>query len=272
MKLKSLSALLLSATVASFVVAPVTQGFAQTPAPQTQAQDKGATPADKNAAASKAALAEKLSPQQQAAMKKLDVVSDEGYAAVRGIALARLAIFQGTPDRAKTILKAVKENIDKAQAGTPDLVQKLKQANSSQDEIAAVQSGQVPIDFSVGINDDYNVTPEKAKHVENANKHLGSGKTQEAIQELKLAEVNIFVTETDAKLPALAKVVETAMNDLDKKNYYEANLSLIKADDAISVRSLTENEPSTASTGKQPAKPAAPAAPAAPAPATKPAQ
>ncbi|GGB08362.1 hypothetical protein GCM10011491_40480 [Brucella endophytica] len=256
MKLKSFSAYLLSATiVSSFVIAPVTQSFAQE-------QTQKAAPADK----SKAAQADQLSPQQEAAMKKLDTVSDEGYAAVRGIALARLAIFQGTPDRAKTILTAVKENIDKAQAGTSDLVQKLKQANSPAEEIAAVQSGQVPIDFSVGINDDYNVTPEKAKHVENANKHLGSGKTQEAIQELKLANVNVFITETDAKLPALAKVVETAMNDLEKKNYYEANLSLMKADDAITVRSITEKEPSTSSTGTQPAKPA-PAAPA-----TKPAQ
>jgi hypothetical protein len=255
MKLRKITACLLSATI--LVAAPVTQSFAQDQkAPAAQSSD-AAKPADGS----------KLSPKQIAAMKKLDTVSEEGYAAVRGIALARLAIFQGAPDRAKTILTAVKENIDKAQGNTGDLVQKLTQANSPKDEIAAVQAGQVPIDFAVGINDDYTVTPENAKHVENANKHLGSGKTQEAIEELKLANVNVSVTETDAKLPDLAKVVDTALKDLDNKQYYEANLSLIKADDAITVRSITEDEPGskTSSTGTKPAAPA-------PAPAAKPAQ
>lgn len=253
MKLRNISISLLSATF--LVAAPLAQASAQTQAPAAQSTD-AAKPAD----------AGKLTPKQQAAMKKLDAVSEEGYAAVRGIALARLAIFQGAPDKAKTILTAVNENIGKAQASTADLAAKLAQADSPKDEIDAVQAGQVPIDFAVGINDDYTMTPENAKHVEAANKHLGSGKTQEAVQELKLANVNVSVIETDAKLPVLAKVVATALSDLDNKNYYEANLSLIKADDAISSRSITENEPATAST------PAMKPAPAAPAPATKPAQ
>ncbi|PYE87843.1 YfdX family protein [Phyllobacterium leguminum] len=255
MKLRKISVYLLSATF--LFAAPVAQGFAQTENPaQTQNKDAAAKPAD----------AGKLSPKQLAAMKKLDAVSEEGYAAVRGIALARLAIFQGKPDEAKTILTAVRQNIEKAQGNTASLADKLTQANSPKDEIDAVKSGQVPIDFAVGINDDYTMTPENAKHLENANKHLGSGKTQEAVEELKLANVNVSVTETDAKLPVLAKVVATALSDLDNKNYYEANLTLIKADDAITSRSITEDEPAskTPGTGTTPAP--------APAPAAKPAQ
>lgn len=242
MKLKALSACLLSATIiSSFAAAP---GFAQTqPSTAAAAPSQPAQP----------------SPAQIAAIKKLNVVSDEGYAAVRGIALARLAIFQGQPDRAKTILAAVKKNLDQAQASTADLATKLKQANGPQDEIAAIQAGVVPIDFAVGVDDDYTVTPENAKHIANANQHLGSGNTQKAVEELKLASANVFVTETDAKLPDLEKAVDNAMAQIADQKYYEANLALMKAGDAITMRSLTENQnsPNTASTGAKPAAPAA---------------
>ncbi|PRD40911.1 hypothetical protein C5748_24495 [Phyllobacterium phragmitis] len=222
MKLRTFSAYLLSATiVSSFVVAP---GFAQEP----------------NAAAT--SQASQPTPAQLAAMKKLQIVSDEGYAAVRGIALARLAIFQGAPDRAKSILTAVKQSLDKAQAGTAGLAGKLKQANGPQDEVAAIQSGQVPIDFAVGMNDDYTVTPETAKNIANANQHLNNGNTQKAVEELKLANVDVFVTETDANLPVLAKAVDAALTQIAGKQYYEANLSLVKAGDAITMRTISEGK------------------------------
>ncbi|GAB1584439.1 YfdX family protein [Phyllobacterium phragmitis] len=244
MKLRVLSACLLSATIISSFAAP---GFAQT---------QSNTAATNTAAASQA---QQMSPAQIAAIKKLNVVSDEGYAAVRGIALARLAIFQGEPDRAKTILTDVKKNLDQAQASTADLATKLKQADGPQDEIAAIQSGQVPIDFAVGVDDDYTVTPENAKHIDNANQHLGNGNTQKAVEELKLASANVFVTETDAKLPDLEKAVDDALAQIANQKYYEANLALMKAGDAITVRSLTENQnsPNTSSTTTQPS--AAPA-------------
>ncbi|KXF74841.1 hypothetical protein ATN84_21675 [Paramesorhizobium deserti] len=233
----------MSATIiSSFAVAP---GFAQT---------------QPNTAAAAPSQPSQPTPAQIAAIKKLNVISDEGYSAVRGIALARLAIFQGQPDRAKTILTTVKQNLDQAQASTADLAEKLKQAGGPQDEIAAIQSGQVPIDFAVGVDDDYTVTPENAKHIANANQHLGSGNTQKAVEELKLANSNVFVTETDAKLPVLEKAVDDALAQLSGQKYYEANLALMKAGDGITVRSLSQNQnsPNTSSTTTQPGAAPAP--------------
>ncbi|RCS22893.1 hypothetical protein DUT91_15520 [Phyllobacterium salinisoli] len=250
MKSGIFSAFLLSATILSSSV--TVPAFAQEPNAAATQQSTQAQAAQPQAA--------KPSPAQLAAMKKLNLVSNEGFEAVRGIALARLAIFQGQPDRANDILKTVKQNLDKAQASTTDLAAKLKQADGPQDEVDAIQSGQIPIDFSVGVNDDYTVTPENAQHIQNANKHLDGGNTQQAAEELKLANVDIFVTETDAKLPDLVKAVDAATAQLASKQYYEANLSLMKADAAISVRAISEdkNEAAPAKTGAVPTPTPAP--------------
>ncbi|MBR7650896.1 hypothetical protein C3731_15865 [Brucella oryzae] len=174
---------------------------------------------------------------QLAAINKLDAISKDALNAVRGINFSRLAIFQGTPDEAKTILKKVKDDLDKAQKSTPALIDKLKAAGATTDEITAVQSGTLPIDMQVGVVDDYTLTPEKTEHIKKANEHLKNGRKNEAIEELKLADINIVVTETSANLPAIGKYVDQALSQLDDGKYYEANMTLIKAQSMVTINS-----------------------------------
>ncbi len=186
-------------------------------------------------------------PAQQAAIRKLDAISDDGLAAVRGVTLARLAIFQGNPDQAKTILKTVKDDLDKAQKSTPALIDKMKAANASADEIAAVQSGTLPVDIEMGVVDDYTLTPEKAEHLKKANEHIKHGRRKEAAEELNLADVDLVITETTANLPAIDKYVDQALSQLDDSKYYKANLTLIKAERLVTVNTLTTPDQKPAS-------------------------
>lgn len=83
-----------------------------------------------SATKSNAPATESMKAAQQDAIKKLDAISGDGLAAVRGVTLARLAIFQGTPDQAKVILSTVKDDLDKAQKDTPSLLDKMKAAGT----------------------------------------------------------------------------------------------------------------------------------------------
>lgn len=123
---------------------------------------------------------------QQDAIKKLDAISGDGLAAVRGVTLARLAIFQGTPDQAKVILSTVaRMDLDKAQKDTPSLLDKMKAAGAPADEVAEVQAKRtLPVDMEVGVVDDYKLTPEKAAHLKKANEHIQHGRKKEAQDEL----------------------------------------------------------------------------------------
>ncbi|MBB4093649.1 YfdX family protein [Ochrobactrum pecoris] len=190
-----------------------------------------------DAAKPKAAAAQSTKAAQQDAIKKLDAISGDGLAAVRGVTLARLAIFQGTPDQAKVILTTVKDDLDKALKDTPSLLDKMKTAGASADEIAEVQSGTLPVDMEVGVVDDYKLTPEKAAHLKKANEHIQHGRKKEAQEELKLADIDLVITETTANLPAIDKDVDLALEQLGDAKYYDANLTLIKAEHMVTIRS-----------------------------------
>ncbi|WP_139975011.1 MULTISPECIES: YfdX family protein [Brucella/Ochrobactrum group] len=208
----------------------------------------------------KAAVTESTKAAEQDAIKKLDAISDDGLAAVRGVTLARLAIFQGTPDQAKIILTTVKDDLDKALKDTPALLDKMKMAGAPADEIAEVQSGTLPVDMELGVVDDYKLTPEKAAHLKKANEHIQHGRKKEAQDELKLADVDLVITETTANLPAIDKDVDLALEQLGDSKYYDANLTLIKAEHMVTIRS---NMPKDAMSADKKANPPAEAKPAA---------
>lgn len=245
-KTKSLPVIVLSTALLSASFATI--GFAE-----EAAQPKAAAMQGTNAA-------------EQAAIKKLDAISGDGLAAVRGVTLARLAIFQGTPDQARIILTTVKDDLDKALKDTPSLLDKMKAAGAPADEIAAVQSGTLPVDMEVGVVDDYKLTPEKAAHLKKANEHIQHGRKKEAQEELKLADVDLVITETTANLPAIDKDVDLALEQLGDGKYYEANLTLIKAEHMVTIHSnmSVDNTRDAAKTAKAPAdaKPADSAKPA----------
>ena len=186
----------------------------------------------------------------------LTTVSKDGYSAFRAIHLARLAIFDGDT-------KTAHEMLDKAKT---DLVAATKDVRSFTADDTAFKDGksnkyaanmmdQIPIDGEIAIADTYVPSAEKATHIAKANEHIKSGHSKEAIEELRLGEVDIVYARMMLPLEATTKRVADAVRFVSEHKYYEANLALKAAEDGVSIESVdltaTPTKSSTAPIAKK---------------------
>ena len=150
-----------------------------------QAADKAADKnADKVAAPAKNGLTQDL-------MK----VSDDGYSAVRDIHMARIAIFNGDTKVADQLLDKAKKDLDEATKDAQAFAADAKAANPGKkdDKSASDKMDLIPIDGEIAVADTFVPSSEKNKHIEKANEHLKSGRSKEAIEELRLAKSTSFL-------------------------------------------------------------------------------
>ena len=118
----------------------------------------------------------------------------------------------------------------------------------------------IPIDGDIAVADTYVGTDEKQKHIDKANEHLKAGRSSEALEELKLAEVDVVFSRVLLPLESTKKRVADAEKLVNDHKYYEANLCLKAAEDAIVVDAIDlvgkpkteQKQPSTASTATPP--------------------
>jgi hypothetical protein len=157
-------------------------------------------------------------------------VSDDVYKAMRDVRAARLAIFNGLTDQAKDLVATARQDIaagvNDAQKYAIDIKTPTKEGDMY-----------VPFDANLALADSFVATPEKAKHIANANQHLMKGEQKEAIETLKLASIDVVFTA--AMLPV--KLAQTHIDDaaklIDQDKYYEANLALKAVEDSVFIDS-----------------------------------
>ena len=160
---------------------------------------------------------------------------DEAYKAVRDIHAARVAIFNGTPDAAADLVKT-------AQADLKTATDKMKDFQVDKITPTLTNDAYVPFDTSIALSEGFKPTPEKQVTLQKANEHLAKGESKKAVDELKLA--NIDVTIAGAFIPAKTSLshVTDAGKLLDQKQYYEANLALKAVEDSIVTQSFGVDE------------------------------
>jgi hypothetical protein len=88
------------------------------------------------------------------------------------------------------------------------------------------------------ISDNTVVTPDTTTHPKTGNKKIKEGKTEEAIREMKLAEVDIGFTRVLLPLNQTAKHVRAATDLISKQKYYEANMALKAAEDGLNMETV----------------------------------
>ena len=96
----------------------------------------------------------------------------------------------------------------------------------------------IPIDGQISLADTYVPTPEKKEHIAKANEHFKSGRAKEAVEELRLGEIDVTYTRVMMPLTATKKCLADAMQLATEHKYYEANLSLKAAEDGVIVDSV----------------------------------
>jgi len=191
-------------------------------------------------------------------------VSDDGYAAVRAIHLARIAIFNGDTKAADQMLDKAKKDLDEATKDGQKFAADEKAANQGKGAVNKSEQDKqdkhdlIPIDGEIAIADTFVPSTTKQSHIEKANEHLKSGHSREALEELRLGEVDVVFTRVMLPLEATKKRVADAEKMVNDHKYYEANLALKAAEDSIVIDAIdllgTPKAAATASTATTPKK------------------
>ncbi len=185
------------------------------------------------------------------AQQKAEVARDfmklsvDGGVAFRAIHLARIAIFEADPVAAKKLIADARAALAKAKIDSTAFMKAeadLKMPQDMKPNPAAAPGPAVawlPIDGQLTLGEDFVATPAKAAAVAEANKHLEKGQRKEAIEKLKLADVNVMFTMALAPLDRTMADVDMAAKFVDEGKYYEANAVMKKAEDGVRYDSVS---------------------------------
>ncbi|MDE2394513.1 MAG: YfdX family protein [Burkholderiales bacterium] len=146
-------------------------------------------------------------------------LSKAGFATMRAVEEARIAIFEGDVKDAKALVAQAGSDIDKVQA----------------DERAMGMSPRdlVPIDGKIVVADDYVDSPQKSARIAEGNKKLHEGKIDEAVKSFKLAGVDIGFSRVLMPVNATRRRISEASGLLTAEKYYEASTVLKAAEDGL---------------------------------------
>lgn len=172
-------------------------------------------------------------------------LSQDGYNVMRDVRAARISIFNGDIDSAKKFVKLAQDDLGKTRSDDTRV--------KTSEKLTADQANWVPIDGQLVVADNFVATPEKAKHIAAGNEKLKAGKAKEAIEELKLADVNVGFTRLLMPLNDTGKQVNLAWDLLNSGDYYQANMALKAAEDGLNVDTVMLNDANPQSSA-QPAK------------------
>lgn len=197
------------------------------------------------------------------------MVSNDGFKAERELGAARIAIFQGNTDAAKTLVKDAQADLKVvAQQAPKDFPNGAPTADGKGTGNADV----IPIDGQMVVADNMVLTPDKAAKVKEANEHLKTGDTGKAMDTLKQGAIDVAFTRVLMPIKETDVHADAAASLLDEGKYYEANLALKAAQDLLQTDTVTYGG-SAAQAAKMTGMPAAGAAAAGgssnPAPAKK---
>lgn len=181
-------------------------------------------------------------------------VSHEGFAAMRSIRAARIAIFDGEPKLAVKMLGKATADLDAAAKDTTTYVIDAKaivDGKVVKDESATMKQNLIPIDGQIALADSFVLTEENAKHIAKANEHFKNRKSKEAIEELRLGGIGVTFSRILLPLSETMKKVAEATKLADEHKYYEANLELKAAEDGLVVDSVSLVDVPKAENGKK---------------------
>lgn len=167
-------------------------------------------------------------------------LSADGVSALRDVRLVRLDIFDGRIDSAKTDLAKAIASLSKAQSDETVFTKaesELKPPSNMPTKPQTASSSSpvqwVPVDGAMTLGEDDVATPEKTASVAKANGKLAQGDKKGAMDDLKLAGVDVVFIVELAPLKATVSGVQHASDLLNAGKYYEANQSLKSVEDGL---------------------------------------
>jgi YfdX protein len=217
--------------IASLLAAPLAHSQSATPAAEPAASMAAAEPA--------------AAPETDATANELMKFSDAGNRAIREIRGARVAIFNGDPKSAMELMAGAKNDVAAAEKEAPTfgmtttLAANGKPVATDSEQAKAIS---VPVDGQIVLADDFVVTPEKKSSIDKANAAFKQGDRKQAIEELRLAEIDVSYTRLMMPLAPTQKRLASAIKLVHDGKYYEANLALKSIEDGFGVETVALTE------------------------------
>ncbi len=196
-------------------------------------------------------------------------LSKDGFKAMLDVRDARLAIFNAQPDKAKTNIADAQKALAAAKTDDTSFLKaeavlkppaNVKQKSEPSDAAATTTPvAWLPINGALGIDEDFSASPTKASGVAKANTQLKNGQHKEALETLRLNEVNMSFVMEVAPLEKTIQGVDQASQLINSGKYYEANQALKGVEDGTRYdvvdmsgtpkAAATTTQPSTSTSG-----------------------
>lgn len=183
--------------------------------------------------------ASKPSAATQADNKDFRKLSADGLKALRDVRRARLAIFDGQTDQAKKYVDEARIAIGKAKTDDTAFMkdeaslkppagmnQKTTQGGTDNSAPSKTPTAWLPVDGGLALGEDFVATPAKAAGVAKANEQLKKGDHKQAMETLKLSEINVAFEMEVAPLEKTVSGIDSAAQLIDSGKYYEGNQAL----------------------------------------------
>lgn len=159
-------------------------------------------------------------------VKAADQIAVQGLNALRDVQFARMALFQGNPQKAEALTNHAATLLANDSLDWSKFFRSDKKANLNDDNYVAV-------DAAMGISEDYVVSPEKQAAIKRANSKLEKGDKKGAVEELRLAGIGVMENVYLMPLKQTRNAVAQAQKLMGEHKYYEANLALKGAEDGV---------------------------------------
>lgn len=159
-------------------------------------------------------------------------IADDAHLGLRDIRVARISIFNGAPDDALTYAQAALANFDDALKMKDTL-----QVDTRKD--APDGDAYLPFDTSLMLAEGFLPTEEKAEKIDKANGHIANGETDQALETLKLAEVDVTLSAALVPAQTSRDHIADAVSLIRDGKFYEANLALKAVEDSVIIESYS---------------------------------
>jgi hypothetical protein len=180
-----------------------------------------------------------MKPDDTKADQELVKVSEDALLSMRDVHSARLAIFNGQTELARTSVDAAVTRINAAVREGEQYALDVKDPKS--------EDWYVPFDASFTVMDVFeptntNTRAQDQDHIAKANQHLNKGEQKQAMEELKLGETDTAVSAGLVPVKFAQEQIAEAARLVNDGKYYEANLALKSVDDAVIVQTFAIDE------------------------------
>jgi hypothetical protein len=153
-------------------------------------------------------------------------VSDDALMTMRNVGGARLAIFNGTPDKAQLYADAAVTRVDATLKDADKYALDIKEAKQNGDKY-------VPFNADLTVAESFKPNKENLEHISKANMHMNKGETRKAIDTLKVNGIDVALTTELIPIQAARTHIDDAAKLIGEGKYYEANLALKAVEDSV---------------------------------------